>query len=78
MNKEMFCSLTILQQTGSWCKCRQSSLKRKSHIIRNKLHLLVHTLDIKPLTGQFTSYSFVFIMEPSLAHFDELHPSRYR
>ena len=37
-------SVTNLQQTDSLCKYRQTSLDRKSHNIRNKLHILVHIL----------------------------------
>ena len=37
-------TLTKLQQTESWCKCRQTSEKRKVYKILNLVYLLVHTL----------------------------------
>ena len=36
--------LPNLQQTDSWHKYRQTSMRRQSHKIKNNVHLLVHTI----------------------------------
>ena len=48
MNKEMKIVFFRQQQTDSGHKSRQTSMKRKSHRIRNKYHLLVHTFIHSP------------------------------
>ena len=49
MNKEMnfFYSVTNLKMAVCLNVCKQTSMKRKSQKIRNKVHLLVHTLVIR-------------------------------
>ena len=42
---EHYSSVTELQQIYSWHRLRQNSVKRKSHRIKNKFHLLVHSLE---------------------------------